>query len=200
MADDSGRVRPTLKKVHFLKEKDAGFGDPDSAWKECCAWQSQWDGVWSTKEKLQHMMTTYKKQRAINMVWVSNKLGGTLPEGISQMQTYQILQELYCDTDQHDLDLEGYLEPAVSQSSNDRDSEKSRNSQLQIKQHFHAFLYLDRAVSPISEDLIKNTHTILMSGLCFEGSSMPVPAGVYREALFMLGITFFLRMKLYQLL
>lgn len=175
--------KPTFEKLHFLKDEDERFSKPEAAWKACCEWQSLWNKDWGKSEKLQERMIAFRKQRAINMVWVNNKLEGTLPEGISQMQTYQILERMF------DGCTSPSLEPKDSSSSqepnNDRDSEKSRKSQLQITQHFEAFLYLDRCLQSepkllLSEDIIKTTHRKLMHGLVLEGSDNPVQAGEYR--------------------
>ena len=40
-------------------------------------------------------MDEFRKQRAMNMIWVSNRLEGTLPTGVTQFETFNIHSKIY---------------------------------------------------------------------------------------------------------
>ena len=122
---------------------------------------------------MQKRMSEFKKQKAINLVWMSNKLEGTLPEGATEYETYDLLQRV--------LENNDLLNIAQSTDTGRNDSE--RVSKRQLLQHMRAYHRLcEEAIAkeePLSEKLILEVHTVLMKGL--ENDGHPVKAGVYRK-------------------
>ena len=174
----NGHRPPPLEKVHYLKNMDTRFGDPEPTWKNCQDLQKKWITKLSKNEKSKARMDEFQKQKTINMVWLSNKLGGTLPEGVSQMETHQILTKLYDGSN-----LDALLENDTNEPSNDRDAERDRNSKRQLLQHLQAFLELRDVANKkekLSEGLILSTHMRLMKGLTLE-SGGTLHTGKYRQ-------------------
>ena len=91
-------------------------------------------------------MEEFLKQRAMNMIWVSNKLEGTLPTGVTQFETFNIHSKIY-NGDTHE-----------------QGDETNHKSRQQLQQHFEDFMNLciphSNTFEP--EDLIKSTHGMLM--------------------------------------
>ena len=118
-------------------------------------------------------MSEFKNQKAINLVWMSNKLEGTLPEGATEYETYDLLQRV----------LENNDLPDVAQSTDTGRNDSKRDSQRQLLQHMSAYHRLcEKAIAEgehLSEELILEIHAVLMEGL--ENDGRPVKAGVYRK-------------------
>ena len=116
-------------------------------------------------------MEDFCKQRAMNMIWVSNKLEGTLPTGVTQFETFKILEKIYNGE-------------TVAVDVHEQGDDSDRKSRRQLRQHFEAFMHLcslrSDTFEPLTEDLVKSTHGILMKGLVSDDGNV-VNAGVYRK-------------------
>lgn len=172
-------VRPKLEKLYFLREVDERFVDPDPVWKQCQKLLNMWESEFCRDEKIAGRMVEFCKQKAINMIWLSNKLGGTLPEGVSEMETHQILTKLYDGSNVDEL----LRNCAIDTNDQDSDAERDRNSKRQLLQHLQAFLELRVAARDkrdLSEDLILGIHKTLMKDLALEGGGT-LHGGEYRQ-------------------
>ncbi len=116
-------------------------------------------------------MKSYEKQQTLNLIWQSNKLESTLPHGLSQSEALKILDKVYdsCDS---------------STTSDDTLPEKEENrlGRRQLVQHLLAYKEVTKwsqSGKPLTEDVIKEVHRILMSNLKTENDE-PVGAGNYR--------------------
>ena len=112
------------------------------------------------------------------MIWLSNKLEGTLPVGISQYSTFNILQKLINNPPDVDRLLKEYR-----QEKQGKNAEKDRVSRRQLIQHMAAYLRCEKAVEvkePLSEEMIKDVHKTMMDGLETEEGD-PMNAGEYRQ-------------------
>ena len=144
---------------------------PEELWRKCCNYQDRWkresSPSFACSDTMQKRMSEFKKQKAINLVWMNNKLKlkGTFPKGATEYETYKLLQRILENNDT---------------SGNDPDE---RDSQRQLLQHTSAYHRLcGEAIAkeePLSEKLILEVHTVLMKGL--ENDGRPVKAGVYRK-------------------
>lgn len=138
-------------------------------------WKSESADQSPHSQKIREKMDKFKKQKAINLVWMSNMLEGTLPKGASKYETYDILMKLLGGSDTTQPDLGG--------SSNDGTGSNDRKSKQQLIQHMKAYCRLcETAITrgeELSVDLIKETHKLLMDGLKNDGRV--VTAGAYRE-------------------
>ena len=176
MAQDSEvRPLPYLAPLHYLDERN-----PKEIWKYCNEKQAEWVQKRSLDHKLSCLMEEYKKQRALNMVWLGNKLEGTLPDGVSQKATFKVLKEIYS------LDADYQLSPQSNDENqgSDNDAEKHRKTMRQLAQHMKAFKVLckNEAVlsPPLTDVLVKRTHQVLMDGLKTEDGK-PISSGEYRQ-------------------
>ncbi len=161
---------PPLGRLPFIDE------DPKELWEKCVEFKTKWKSLGS-EGKFPEAMADYCKQRALNVVWHSNQLEGTLPNGISQQQTYRDLEGLYNNPATFTSDKET--------EQNGVDAEKGRFGRRQLVQHMRAYLHCRDAANskmPLSEELIRELHGILMKGLETEDGS-PIDAGQYRQEL-----------------
>ena len=150
--------------------------DPREQWKFCVELQKQWEQEFSKDTVLAERMTRFRKDSALTFVWVTDKLEGSLPDDVSQKDTYRLLSELY-DSD----DVEAVSDAAVPDQA-ETNADKDRTTQLQLKQHFLALKRLLKAADErqdLSEDLIKSVHRELMKGLKTDKGE-PINAGEYR--------------------
>ncbi len=105
--------------------------NPQEMWKKCVERLVKW----KTQESLKFCdsMEYFKKQRALNMVWWEKKMKDDLPSGISEKDTFKILENIY-----DDIDLSG-IESHTTEKSN---AETDRKSAQQLIQHMRAFKLL----------------------------------------------------------
>ena len=209
MAADVGTlpVPPPLDRLPYDDKS------PEELWELCVKFGKQWRSESADQspcsQEIRVKMDKFKKHKAINLVWMSNKLEGTLPKGASQYKTYRLLTELL---DASDADLSGSSgissndgtgsesnkgaetyrlltelsdasDAAKLDLSGSSDDGEDRKSQQQLVQHMQAYRRLcEIAVTrgeELSVDLIKETHRLLMDGLKNDGR--PVTAGAYRQ-------------------
>lgn len=180
MASSLQNIPPLVDKHNFLFKKVLRH-DPLVALRFCRALQKEWDENYSTDPELSLKMKEFKKTRCIHLVWVSDKFGRSLSEEITELKTYRLLSEVYDEGSASD-------NAAVPETDDNADSPRShaeddRKSERQLKQHLHALLYLFKAAEdkqPLSEELIKETHRILMNGLYID-DDVKINAGEYRQ-------------------
>lgn len=146
--------------------------DPRNLWHECNKFQERWREESPNSEKMRTYMDDFRRQRAIGLVWMSNKLEGTLPEGATEYETHRLLSEL--------LDKQTDMSIALNGESDD-DSEE-RTSRLQLLRHmvaYHRLCEQGMKEDKLSVELIKETHKILMEEQKNDGKL--VTAGAYRK-------------------
>ena len=148
--------------------------DPVEDWEYCNeqleVWKSQ-----PNNSDLQKAMGKFRKHKAIVMIWVNQKLEGTLPLGVSEYDTFRLLGEMYEKFDHQDVKI------AHDDSSNE--PVDNRQSKKQFTQHMQAYLKLcsnDNLQAPLTEELIKQTHRITMQGLLTD-DQREINAGEYRK-------------------
>ena len=175
---------PPLVDKHSFLFKDILGDDPTDALKFCKSLQNEWAEKYSKDPELAMRMKEFKKTHCLHLVCVSDKFGVSVPEDIGLSKAYSSYCPLSKAYDQRKPflitadDNPGYSQPTWPHS----DAESDRNSEKQLYQHFNALLHLFNAAEaqvPLSEELIKYTHGILMSGLYGDGSAK-INAGEYR--------------------
>lgn len=153
------QATPSLAKLHFLPN----VKEPLTIWKKCIEIQELW-GKQQSKEAEQ--MGKFKKKMAVELVWQTNTLEDTLPKGLNKAEVEEVLSQAYDHTD-------GVLcadKPGL----------------CQLMHHLNAFKLLCHTVDgcsslpDLSEDIIKQTHQIMMQGLENE-QGMKINAGIYRK-------------------
>ena len=149
---------PRLTELRFLPN----FKNPSETWRKCVEAQEDWEKQHSTSEKAAQRMIEYSKKMAIELIWLTNILEDTLPKGLSRIKVDKVLTQAYDDTSKAD-------EPGLQQ----------------LIQHLKAFKHLCQkpkgfnSLPELSEDLIKQTHQMMMRGLKNE-DGMAINAGLYR--------------------
>ena len=152
---------PSLAKLHFLPN----VKEPSEIWKKCVKAQEDWGKQQPIQEKKAKQMEEFKKKMAVQLVWQTNTLEDTLPKGLNKTKVEEALDQAYDQVD----DLL-YDEPGL----------------CQLMHHLKAFKHLcqtpEGCNSPpeLSEDLIKQTHQVMMQGLKNE-QGMRINAGAYRK-------------------
>ena len=168
---DSCLPTPPLVKIDFI----GGGKDPSLTWKSCEDRLKAWKRNISISNPIHHSlriaMERFKRDKTVEMILLSNYLEGTLPEGSENKEK-----------------LEGILHEFLSTSG--RDVAVVPNSPVvvpdvktQLAQHLNAYLYLcegNNLTRELSEDVIKQTHRIMMSGLITDDDKV-VLAGEYRS-------------------
>ena len=169
-----------------------------SAWRYCNQLQKKWSEEYSRDEDLVKQMERWKESKSLHLVWVSDKFGKALPSGISEKKTYVLLGNSYaelCSDPHFDGDsLKRKLEcepesdqhlpqvPVEHSITSACNAEEDRGSELQLKQHLRALVFLERAAEDgitLSENLIKWSHRYLMEGL-HTNDGLRINSGGYR--------------------
>ena len=182
---------PLLDKHHFLF-KEVLHHDPHNALCFCRALQEQWENRFSLDRELATRMKKFKKSRCIHLVWVSDKFGGSLSEEVSELKTYRLLSDVYDKSEPTPvMSRIDDGSPSTDSPPPNSDAEIDRKSELQLRQHLDALLYLFSAAeakTPFSEKLIKEAHRILMNNLYTE-DKVKINAGEYRQYMVGSGVT-----------
>jgi fido (protein-threonine AMPylation protein) len=184
-----------LPKTSFLFTDILG-SEPEKAFNFCDKLEKKWNVDLIRDDELKKRMDDYAKRRCIHLVWMSDKFGKSLPDGVSEFDTYKLLDKDYdellngalqasadypFDVVQRYYDSEQLrVVPIPSASSN---SEDDRRTRFQLKKHLVALLYFFIAAKkkkPLSEEMIKTAHRYLMEGLSGEDGEI-ITAGVYRR-------------------
>lgn len=118
-------------------------------------------------------LSEFKDLKAISLVYMSNKLEGTIPKGASQHQTYQLLESLM------KMDDDAYQVSPWPVDSNEGNLVANKD---QMMQHLRAYKCLcsDKSLSePLTTDKIKEVHLLLLTESVDE-FKQKVPCGSYR--------------------
>jgi hypothetical protein len=152
---------PSLVKLCFLPD----IKEPKEIWQKCVKAQEDWEKQLSAVTNKAERMKEYKKKMTVELIWLSNTLEDTLPKGLIKEKAEEILTQAYDIIMVDDLPLVN-TEPGVSQ----------------LLQHLKAFKYLccSESLPDLTEDLIKQTHEIMMQGLKNE-QGLDVGPGAYRN-------------------
>ena len=157
--------------------------------------QKKWSEEYSSDQELLKCMKRWKESKSLHLIWVSDKFSGTLPSAVSEKKTYVLLTKSYTDLcsefegDSLRSIIDHECKPEDEQQVHvpqvvfvDRNAERDRVSELQLKQHLKALMFLTRAAEDkisLSENLIKWGHRFLMEGLHTE-DGVQINAGGYR--------------------
>ena len=134
----------------------------------CVKAQKCWETMQSSIERARMIMEVYKKIKAVELIWMTNILENTLPKGLSKKKVEKVLFDVYEEVD--DL-MQSASEPGL----------------CQLVQHLKAFKYLcqkskdSNSLPELSQNIIKNTHQIMMQGLR-NGQGLFINAGAYRKS------------------
>ena len=154
---------PSMAELRFIPN----VKKPTELWQKCVKAQDEWEKQLSFVDQKVERMKEYKKKMTVELVWLTNALEDTLPKGLSKKKADEILTEAYDKVD----DLPHVEDPGVSQ----------------LLQHLKAFKYLCRkskgsdSLSDLTEDMIKQTHEIMMRGLKNE-QGLEINPGTYRKS------------------
>ena len=162
---------PRLDQHSYLF-KDVLGHDPEDAERFCKSLQDEWHKKYSKDDNLARRMKEFKKERCIHLVYVSDKFGNSMPSGIP----LDLLSKLY---DQCPV-------PAQVEDHSHLDDESGRKNKQQLQQHLSALLYMLHAAetkAPLTEELLKCTHSILMKDLYTDTDEnySKINAGEYRQ-------------------
>ena len=157
-------------------------GHPKNLWKECVKLQKRWNIESKSSPTMKRRMAKYRKSKIVNLVWVSNKLEGTLPEGATESETSIALTPHLAGFVTNAASDRRHTESLPVACSGNNDSMEYLTGKRQLLQHMQAYCRLETAIDDgeeLSESLIMQTHGILMNGL--ENCGRPVSAGAYRQ-------------------
>ena len=145
------------------------------ALKFCEEFQAYWHSTLSNDCELDDFMKKWKKDKAIYLVSVSDKFGGSPPGGEDKVKNRQLLLPLF------DRPLDVDPDPQMLVHTPSSDAETDRGSEKQKEQHMMAYLILMNCSSgPLSEELIKRVHRTLMNNLHKKDKKI-ISAGEYRS-------------------
>ena len=190
-----------LEKHNYLF-RDVLRSEPKDAIKFSQGMQKQWDKKYSRDPVLSERMKEFKKTRALHLVWASDKFGKDIDsDKVSDLRTYRLLSDTYDSfdsplavkgADSNTESCQGSQEhqpsqppPYPSVPGDALNAESGRGSEQQLQQHLRALLYIFNAVEakkPLSEELIKHAHRILMNELYTDDKvPLKINAGEYRR-------------------
>lgn len=162
---------PSMVKLHFLPDHE----DPLEIWKKCIKAQEDWKKkCLPTLEGKAHQLSQYKKEMAIQLVWLTNVLEDTLPKGLSKKKIEIILSDIYDRAD----DDSRWQECAAAME---------QPGLHYLVQHLQAFKVLCQrseeshscSFPELSEELVQHVHGIMMQGQKNE-QGLNIHAGRYR--------------------
>ena len=181
---------PLLDKHHYFF-KGILECDPEAAWRFCRFLQRKWNDTFTHDNGLAELMTKWKCSRSIRLVWLSDKFGGTLPNGVKESDTYTLLSKKFEELAELPQAVDCSHNPKAAHTKEvtetdglKSDAEKDRYTGQQLVQHLEALHLLTTAVNrqepePLSSQLIKSVHEKLMNNLYAEGKL--IVAGEYRS-------------------
>ena len=156
---------PSMKELCFLPN----VKKPTELWQKCVKAQDDWERQLSFVDQKVERMKEYEKKMTVELVWLTNALEDTLPKGLSKKKADEVLTEAY------DNMVDDFIpcaeDPGVSQ----------------LLQHLKAFKYLCRkpkgsdSLPDLTEDMIKQSHEIMMRGLKNE-QGLEINPGFYRRS------------------
>ena len=120
----------------------------------------------SNKYKDSAYLQSYTHDAAVLAVHTSNQHEGTLPKGFTEQQTYELLSEIWSGVDQTNC-----RQPS-SQTWHEEGGHNSAEAKAQLLQHMKALKFITTLPGPLTEDAIKTTHAILMSGAISSSGSL----------------------------
>ena len=157
---------PSLVALRFLPNSEK----PSAVWEKCMKAQDNWVKERSRLEEEAERMKAYEEKMTVELIWLTNELEDTLPKGLSKSKASEVLTGLLTKAYDEINDLPSVVEPGLNQ----------------LIQHLKAFQYICQkpkgsdSLPGLSEELIKQTHHIMMRGLQNE-QGMSVNAGQYRQ-------------------
>ena len=148
------KMEPPLAKLCFEPS------EPSKLWQECSEALRKWTEQ-KEEDKPAKVMKEFRRTMAMKSVILANTLEDTLPKGLSEKRAEELLNTAYGSGNGDVLSSD---EPGF----------------YQIWQHLQAFEQLLKNLPhPLTEEVIKRTHGVMMQGLKSE-DSLDVNAGVYR--------------------
>lgn len=103
-------------------------------------------------------LPSYVRSTALLFVQSSNQHEGTLPQGFTTAQTYQLLTEIWDDMD------DDALQAPCEQTWHADGGQGAVEAKAQLLQHMRALKYISLHKGELTEDIVKETHAILMNG------------------------------------
>jgi len=123
--------------------------------------------------KMDPYLLEFINLKTIALIYMSNKMEGTIPVSASQHQTYELLEQLM-EKDDKSLRIEDW--PV------DGDNKNGQANKFQMVQHLRAYKYLcskESLEKPLTIDIIKETHKQLLDE-SIDDSGQKVSCGSYR--------------------
>ena len=150
---------PNLVRLPFLSTENL-----TDVWRDCTKRLEDWkEGRLAALELEEQKKRRMASSMAVKLIWETNVLEDTIPSNISQEEVAGVLERIYNNED-------------------DTGNEDSPIGIAQMINHLKAFMYLlSHKEEHLTEDLIKETHRIMMEGLSNE-QGFPVKNGEYRQS------------------
>ena len=149
---------PPLIKLSFLDE------DPSVLWQNCTQHLKEWKRSSSSTagQTTSEMVNKCSTNMLAKLIWQSNLLEDTIPKDLEEKETIAALTKMY---------------------NNKRVDHEGAAGLSQLVQHQVAFKLLMSHDNPkgLTEDVIKETHRIMMKGL-YNEQGIPVTNGEYRQS------------------
>ena len=103
-------------------------------------------------------LVCYVRKTAVLFVHSSNHHEGTLPRGFTKVETYQLLTEIWNEEDK--------VDPCTpcDQTWHADGGHNHLEAKAQLLQHMRALKYIMTHLGPLTENIVKETHAILMNG------------------------------------
>ena len=165
---------PSMEKLCFIPDDK----EPIEIWKKCIQDQRDWEEKHlSTSEREAHQLSQYRKEMAIQLVWLTNLLEDTLPKGLSKKKIETILSDIY-DRADDDCRWQECTALFIKQPG-----------LYGLVQYLRAFKILCQrseethscSFPELTENLIQHVHGIIMQGQKNE-QGLDVHAGIYRTS------------------
>lgn len=119
------------------------------------------------------IMPLYIRRSFFSCILMANRLEQTLPEGVADSATYQLLEA------ELDIPLQVDVQPVLTWPAEGGGTTEQTRQQLMQFLKAGKYLCQVNASQPLSMDIICTTHNLLMSG-AIEKDGTPVAAGRYR--------------------
>ena len=165
---------PSMEKLRFLPDDK----EPVEIWKKCIKAQKDWEKKrLPTSEREAQQLSQYRKEMAIQLVWLTNLLEDTLPKGLSKKKIETMLSDIY-DRADDDCGMWQECTAVVEQPG-----------LYYLVQYLRAFKFLCQrseelhscSFPELTEELVQRVHETMMLGQKNE-QGLDIHAGRYRTS------------------
>lgn len=122
--------------------------------------------------------SVFKKRMSVTMIYASNRLEKTLPEVVSEHETYELLTDIFEDAAALEAKCEATWD---AEGGNVGEKANPKKQRCQLIQHMRALKFLMSHCGELTVGIVKKTHQLLMDG-AVDDDGVRVANGSFRTS------------------